>query len=293
MKRKMFLMLVLMMAFTVVAVSAGEDHIPSAGERSAQTIDHFIDVRSLNTTRIPGLITTDFEPGDTFGLGPCAGQNGWIALNSPVAGDIDTVNPAGGVQHLRINLDGGLANGTFTGCVSPTTGTPSTKVEVDVAVSASGGADYSLGIFDTLGTGNLVGQATIYWTGGNVWVADGSGSIVDSGTPWVVGSYVTLGIELVGGNVVYSYGGVPIATYPSFGGSTTFDQVWLASDNWQAGETGDFDNLLSQAVAPTAVGLNNVGGIGTDTLLPILLLVAILGSLTIWVARKRTRQTEV
>ncbi|MCD4748374.1 MAG: hypothetical protein K8R59_03280 [Thermoanaerobaculales bacterium] len=193
-----------------------------------------------------------FEVAEGFAPGYIAGQVGWTAFSaSLVEGHIDTANPATGTQHLRIANDPAVGAGSNTGAFSPEVAdavVDASYVEVDVAISATGGADYDV-VPQTPTQGLLTAQVKFYYLG-DIQVLDDTGSglaFIDTGTDWNVGPYTTLGIYVdpVANTIDYYYGGSLIYTSVAgvFGG-TIIEQVVLFSDNYHAGEVGDFDNLV-------------------------------------------------
>lgn len=289
MKRKLFLVLILLTAFGATSVFAGgavtSKPSPSLSDKAMGAAD--------GSNFIPGLITTDFEAADTFAPGFCAGQNGWTAfVASTVEGHIDTANPAGGTQHLRVSSDPANATGTLTGCFSPDLGAlPADNIyttSVDVAITNANGADYGV-VLQSPNQGFITARVNFRFTG-PIQVFEG-GDFVDTGATWTPGAYrnLTIVVNSTAGTIAYSYDGVLIHTGPLVGG-TTVEQVVLFSDNWQVtDEHGDFDNLSTTRQTPTAIGLGSLEGNSVGALLPVLLLMGLLGGLTAWAVTKRTQ----
>ena len=180
---------------------------------------------------------------------------------SAVEGHIDTANPASGDQHLRISYDPAAGQGSYTGAFTPDVGplpvVPS-DVSVDVAISASGGADYDV-VPQAPSQGFLTARVSFEYMG-NIWILDDVGAglqFVDTGVAWNIGPYTTLRILVDPGasTIDYYYGGSLI--YSSVAGvfaGTTIEQIVLISDNWHTTDDGDFDNLVNNYY-PTAVSL--------------------------------------
>ena len=221
-------------------------------------------------------ITTDFEategtpPG--FSPGYCA-QNGWTAFaSSTTVGQISNTNPSVGAQHLNIANDPTLGAGTYIGCFSPDIGPQTvepTWLEVDIAISGSGGADYLVNP-QSISQGLTTARMQFSWLG-NILVSDDRGSgfeMVDTGVAWNIGPYTTVRIEAdPGANTInYYYGGTLIYTGIVFGG-TTMEQVVLLHDNWNFGDVGDFDNLQVYAgTYPTNINLVKMQSHSTNAL---------------------------
>lgn len=214
-----------------VAIVPGDRPVPSAMPMDVTTL------------------TTDFEAAEGFSPGYCA-QNGWTAFTvSNIEGHISTVNPSSGVQHLRVGYDQALGNGTLVGCFSPNIGPQSVEpvwMEVDVAISGDGGADYFVNPQSPT-QGYTTARVVFDWLG-NIWIGDDPGSgfqMVDTGIAWNIGPYTTLRIEVDpdANTIKYYYGGDLIYTGVVFAG-TTIEQVVLYHDNWNLADWGDFDNLV-------------------------------------------------
>ncbi len=267
---------VLVMGVTVVAADDAN--------QSTKSNEALRSPMSGGSSLVPGLLTTDFEAGDGFAPGSCNGQNNWTYFGAtPASQEISTANPAGGTQHLRLNEDPGLGTSNYVGCYVAG-GSNGVDISFDVDVSDTGGADYIVAVFSAIGDNS--GQMTFDWQG-DINVADGSGITVDTGVDWIIGGYHTARIERTATNVNYYYDGNLIASPSIFGGDIV--EVDFASDNWQNGDTGDFDNLRVED--PTAVGLNDLSGSTATTLLPVAV-AALLGllSVAVWVGSKRDNQ---
>ncbi len=246
------------------------------------------------------MLTTDFEgtegapPG--FSPGYCE-QNGWTAFAaSTVQGQISSANPSSGDQHIRIAEDPSLGLGTSVGCFSPDIGAQTigpTWMEVDVAISDTGGADYHI-VPQAPSQGSLTARVNFeFW--GNIWILDrigGNLQFVDTGTAWNVGPYTTLRIEVnPGANTIdYYYGGALIYSSASgvFAG-TTIEQVVLFHDNWNFGDVGDFDNLrVYSGSHPTSIDLVKMQSLSTDAVPFWVLFVPLAGILIpIFLIRRR------
>jgi hypothetical protein len=85
---------------------------------------------------------------------------------------------------------------------------------------------------------------------GDILVLDDVGAgltFIDTGADYIPGSYIPLQIDVdpVGNTIDYSYNVTPI--YSSAAGvfaGTLVEQVVFLSDNFNAGESADFDSLL-------------------------------------------------
>ena len=268
MKRNLFFILIWLMALSVTVVFA-DDTLPDTGTgKPSQPVtvnayeapDNSDKTPNLITT--PGLLTTNFEAVDGFSPGYCAGHNGWTAFTtSSNEGHIDAANPAAGTQNLRIDRDTNALRGANTGCFSPDSGPMpeenSYRVEVDVAISANGGADYNV-VAQSPNQGFITARVRFDWLG-NIFVLDnlGTGLVeVNTGVPYIVGPYRTLRLDIdsTANTIDYYYGGNLIYSGVVFAG-TTVEQIVLFSDNWHNGDIGDFDNLRVINQSPTAINL--------------------------------------
>jgi len=212
---------------------------------------------------------TGFEPGERFAPGYVGGQAGWTAFTASVTeGHVDTVNPYSGVQHLRISHDPTLAGGTYTGGFSPNLGLQNNdpvSVSIMVAISATGGADYDV-VPQTPTQGYQTARVNFSYLG-DIRVLDdlgGGTTWVDTGANWVPGAYKNLTIDIDPGadTIDYSYGGASI--YSGVAGvflGTCVEEVVLWSDNWHAGDCGDFDDLTITP-EPATLGLLAIGALG-------------------------------
>jgi hypothetical protein len=214
-----------------------------------------------------GTMTTGFEAEDGFSLGHLRDQACWSTfLSSLEEAQVSDVNPAVGFQHLRISLDPALSQGRLVGAFSPDIGPlpagPSTTF-VDIAISASGGADYSL-------SGQSPSEGYAAWKvrfndAGTIDVLDKLGcafQYVDTGVAWAVGSYKRLTVcdNPEAGTTAYYYDGALIYSQIERVTGTRVEQVVMYSDNYQITDVGDFDNLSVE------YGLSGLcaGGCGSD-----------------------------
>jgi hypothetical protein len=107
-------------------------------------------VEDSGGTRGVSNLVTGFEAADGFAPGPLEPQNGWGAsgVNLPWA-NINTANPASGTQHLRVEFDATVANGTNRLARSPNINPDGSQVSAftmsqDLNISGTGGSDYDL-----------------------------------------------------------------------------------------------------------------------------------------------------
>jgi hypothetical protein len=193
-----------------------------------------------------------FEAAEGFSPGFIAGQAGWTAFSSSlVEGHIDTVNPNGGSQHLRISQDPAVAAGTLLGAFSPVATdlvVDASTMTVFVNIGAVGGASYD--VVPQAPSQSFLTARVSFAFSGDILVLDDPGTgltFVDTGVDYTPGTYVALQIDVdPGANTIdYFYNGVLI--YSSAGGvfaGTLIEQVVLLSDNFNAGESADFDDLF-------------------------------------------------
>jgi len=208
-------------------------------------------------------LNAGFEGPEGFAPGPIDGQAGWRAvfLGDP-EGHISTANPAAGTQHLRISYDPALPSPSDTGAFSPDAGVlqpgPSTTT-IDVAISAAGGADYTV-------FGQSTSQQFLTWEVnfsflGNIWVLDDLGgglTSVDSGQTWAADGYNTLVVcdDPSAGMTEYWLNGVKFYSQVTHLGGTRVEQVAIFSDNFHLDDEGDFDDLsVEAALSPLCLGI--------------------------------------
>ncbi|MCH8242432.1 MAG: hypothetical protein IH897_07470, partial [Planctomycetes bacterium] len=198
----------------------------------------------------PGVLITGFEVGDGFVLGPIDEQAGWFAFfPGDSEGHIDDFHAALGAQHLRISWDPALFSPTDTGAFSPDLGTLPTgasTTKVDIAISATGGADYFVA-GQSNSEGFLTWEVNFSFLG-TIWVVDDLGSgltFVDTGFTWTIGPYKTLTVldDPVAGGTVYLYDDVLFYSQVTHLQGTRVEQVVFRSDNFHLIDDGDFDNL--------------------------------------------------
>ena len=206
----------------------------------------------FNRSTGPGSLATGFEAAEGFVPGAIFGQVGWGAFQTAPEGHIDNVNPAAGSQHLRVSKDASLPTGTNVGAFTPDLGpllAGSSTTSVDVAISATGGADYFV-------VGQSNSEQLLTWEVdfgflGTILVVDDIGAglvFVDTGVVWAVGPYQNLTVcdDPVAGSTDYYYNGALIYSQVTHLSGTRVEQAVLFSDNWQASDNGDFDNLTIQ-----------------------------------------------
>ena len=252
---------------TVAAIAA------AAGTSSAQVKVYNVSTDALSNGQPHlGLLGEIHDSGgyEGFAVGPVDGQFGYTIFGGgdTNAVSIDTANPAGGNQHLRVANDAQASPGTLRGAFTPTAADvadPIITMSVDVSIGATGGADYD--VVPQAPTQGFLSARVKFNFLGNIFILDDTGgglSFIDTGIAWTVGSYENLTIEMdrSAGTLDYYYGGSHI--YSSVSGifaGTAFEQVVLLSDNFNAGEVGDFDNLTVSIPAPASLALLGLGGL--------------------------------
>ena len=240
---------------------------------------------------VPLVDLHGFEPAEGFAPGFLGGQAGWTAfIFSAVEPTIDTVNPARGSQHMQISGDPALPAPSNVGGFSPDLGpqdvTKPSLVSVDVSIGGLGGADYDVAP-QAPSQGFLTTRVKFFFLGDILILDDlgGGPTFVDSGVDFPVGTYFNLRIEIdpVADTIDYFIDGALI--YSSVGGvflSTQVEQVVILSDNFNAGESGDFDNLLIDTVALQIVEIPTLGQFGLG-----LLLLSLIGAGIYRIRRRR------
>jgi len=192
---------------------------------------------------------------------------------------------------MRISKNPAVPVGTLTGGFSPDRGpqgnVPSSMC-VDIAIGAVGGADYDV-VPQAPSQTFLTARVKFSFTG-SIFVLDDPGAglaFVDTGTDWTPGPYRTLCVlaDPLADTIDYYYGGNLI--YSSVAGvfaGTQMEQVVLLSDNWQLGESGDFDNLLIHTDASAPV-IQEIPTLGSAAL--VLLALVLLTTGTLLLRRRR------
>jgi len=233
-------------------------------------------VAALASVASANIYATGFEATEGFATGFIGGQNGWSAFSaSTVEGHVDTVNPASGAQHLRISNDPAAGAGNYVGGFSPDWGPQPAgqyTVSVDVCIGATGGADYDI-VPQAPSQSFLTARVKYFWddydldgTPGDVVVLDDDGTgltYYDTGYDYTPGVYhnLTIDIDAIGNTIDYYFDGT--LAYSGMAGvfaGTSVEQVVFLCDNWNAGESGDFDNLLVTP-EPTSLVLLALGGL--------------------------------
>jgi hypothetical protein len=196
-------------------------------------------------SRLPAAETWGFEPDEGFVPGCIEHQVGWNSYEGTAEAHIDTANPHTGTQHLRISHDPAVSPPLRTGAVSPWVPDPvfdSSSMSVWVAIGDNGGASYRvrlLALFPYRKTGEV-----LFDSYGNIRVYEGASSF-DTGFDWTPGSYVRLVVDVdpIANTITYRYGGNQIYSTSAFN-DAVIETVHILSDNQQAGEHGDFDDLI-------------------------------------------------
>jgi len=212
-------------------------------------------VAALEGTGGPGLrqtpYATGFEAADGFAPGNIFGQAGWTVFSGDTNQIISTANPAGGVQHYRNQREPAFGSGTLVGAFSPASGAApiaAHSMSVDIAIGATGGADYDV-VPQAPSQGFLTARVKFFYLG-DIYVLDDTGAgltFVDTGTNWIPGGYhdLTIDIDPIGDSIDYYYnGGLIYSGVAGVFAGTATEQVVLLSDNFQLQEVGDFDNLV-------------------------------------------------
>lgn len=197
--------------------------------------------------------TTGFEPGEGFAPGFVGGQAGWTVFSaSTTQAAITATNPISGAQSLQIAEDATIAQGTLTGAFSPDLGpqvdTDPSSMSVDIRISAIGGADYDV-VPQAPSQGFLTARVKFGFLG-TIQILDDTGgglAFVDTGVTFPVNTTFNLRIDLDPVANTLNYYLNNVLFYSSVVGvvaGTQMEQVVLLSDNFQAGDVGDFDNLV-------------------------------------------------
>lgn len=199
-----------------------------------------------------GVYEVDFEP-PTWEIGNISGQEDWQSYGVSSSSMIEATNPSGGVQHLRSIKDVDAEDGQVRGgyVVVLPSGAGSERIEVDLYVSALGGADYWLWLADIDDTdivANAVGVIGLDFQG-NIDVLDPANTtanglgLIDSGTDYEIGRYNRLTIENDSeeNKTRYYINGKFIHSAPYKG---RFNFVGLLNDNYHVGDYADWDNVV-------------------------------------------------
>jgi len=244
-----FLSFALMLGFSVDAFAAARPMVPSK--------DAILPDGGDVITPLAVILSTGFEAGEGFILGPLEPQNGWTAsgVNSPWA-SVSALNPAVGTQHARLIRDTTVGAGSQRLILSPATPLPpNTPAQFKglVYISNDGGADHTV-------FGQAPSQAFITFRvlfsfsdisgggPGTIFILDNPGAgleFVDTGVLWNQNVYTELKVQLdpAAAEIRYFYGGVQIYTGAIYAG-TAVEQVGAITDNFQlAGEHAGLDGL--------------------------------------------------
>lgn len=271
---KKIILIMLLLAISIVMVTTVSADAPPTYSYEKNGISYEMSTAALGNAQSVGALRapqaihqSSFDSADGYVAGACDGQNGWTMFAaSTTQGHISTVNPSAGDQHMRIDKDTAAASGSLTGCFSPDLGAPpagTSSVKVDIAISATGGADYD--VVPQAPSEALLTARVKFNSVGDILILDDTGGgliFVDSGANWTVGSYETLEILIdpVGNTIDYIYGGATIySSVAGLFGATTVEQVVLLSDNFQTTDSGDFDSLsFTNGGDVLSVGLSTV-----------------------------------
>ncbi|MBX3697215.1 MAG: hypothetical protein R3F08_15440 [Dokdonella sp.] len=207
-------------------------------------------------------LTSGFEPGEGFAPGYIGGQAGWTTFAASSAQPvINATSPIAGAQDLQIAGDGTISAGTNTGAFSPDLGpqnvTDPSSLSVDIRITATGGADYD--VVPQAPSQSFLSARVKFGFLGTIQILDDTGgglAFVDTGINWPVNTTFNLRIELdpVANTLDYYINNALI--YSSVAGvfaGTQMEQVVLISDNFQAGEVGEFDNVVLDTNAGAGV----------------------------------------
>jgi hypothetical protein len=165
------------------------------------------------TVRADVLYATSFEnPPFVAGL-PIAGQDGWVASNSPAAGLITTTRPRTGLQSLQVNggqLQDFPSDGVFVGTYERSFsydalahGTPVVRAGVYARLEGPS-TDHGHGPADDLVSANLIVRSTtnsflgaiIMSSNEHAYVFGSSGGFYQFATPAALGQYHNLEVEI-------------------------------------------------------------------------------------------------
>lgn len=184
-------------------------------------------------------------------------QGGWTCNTSAISHTfVTSFQPDTGSQHVRIIDNPGVPNSTLSASLSPTfsplsEGEISIRYSIDnVTPGPNGGADYEL-VPQSTTQGFVVTRFRLAFTG-DIFVVDDIGNgpqPIDTGVNWSAGSdYHTLSIVMDETGLQYFHDGQLIYT-GRLVAATSFDQIALVYDNFQAAEeTAHFDNLSVSAI---------------------------------------------
>ncbi len=261
----------------LLAGAVGAQERVRAGD--AASADAFIAPSGGDTELIDAY---DFEP-PAFAPGILDGQAGWtVFLASTVEPTIDTSNPFDGVQHMQISEDPAAGLGTLVGGFSPDLGpqdiTLPSSVEVYIWVGGTGGADYDI-VPQAPSQAFLTARVKFSFTGDLLLLDDTGGGLafVDTGIDWTPGVWICIRIEVdpVANTIDYYMDDALI--YSSVAGvfaGTQIEQVVLIGDNWNIGESSDFDGLTINTDAtprPPIIEIPTLGQFGLAFLILSLL----------------------
>lgn len=208
--------------------------------------------------------STGFETAEGYTVGDINTQNGWSVFSGDLNQVVSVINPATGAQHYRNQNEPQYSAGTLVGAFSPNLGASAIApqmLSVDINISAAGGADYD--VVPQAPSQSFLTARVKFNFGGNIFVLDDIGgglTFIDTGVAWTPGVYknLTIDVDPYANTIDYYYGGA--ALYSGVAGvfaGTAIEQVVLLSDNWQANDYGDFDNVVITP-EPTSLLLTGV-----------------------------------
>jgi len=227
--------------------------------------------------------SSGFEVGEGFAVGFIDGQIGWRnivnqpgGLESAVEAHVDSLNPATGDQHLRLDRDPDLPNTLFIGAISPTMGpfaSTSSVVSVDIFITGTG-RDYEVAP-QSASEELVVTSVRFRRLSNTIEVLDdiGAGGVfIDTGATWIPDQYVNLTIDLdaVAGTVTISYNNVIIYTMASLPFATAVQETaFVGLNGAAAGGHADFDNYdVAGGPPPTGACCNLDGDNGCAIITP-------------------------
>lgn len=229
------------------------------------------------TTAVSTILATGFEAPDGFVLGPLEPQNGYIASGTNLPWiSVSDLNPASGARHLRIIKDVTAQVGTNRIGLTPhfvmSANSPS-QVRQMVSISNDGGATYDcVGYAPQQGVPyGIAWRVRFNATGGagtgpgTILIEDGIGVYVDTGVPWIQGSYRELKVQFDPDNnqIRYSYGGVPIYTSTIWAATAVEQVLWSQNNRQLPDEHAEIDDLqwIDSASDPVPAGSTSWGRI--------------------------------
>lgn len=195
-----------------------------------------------------------FEEDDGFTQGFIGGQNGWtVYSNNTLQPVISDERASIGNYAMKLSKHNELAQNTPVGAFSPdniSVNGPEINVSFDMYFSGTGGSDYDF-YAQAPSLGSLTSRIKFRYTG-DILVADYDASdqlaFIDTGTSYTANSWFTVNILINSDTEEMSYYiNGDLFWESSWFGAGIVEQLIIAHDNYNAGESLFIDNIKIEA----------------------------------------------